>query len=181
MAIKGAIFDVDGTLLDSMPAWDGLDEQFLLNHGKHSRGELRTRFSNMNYMQIAQYYIDTYELPMEPLEVVIEIAQMAAEHYKTDIPLKPGVREYLDTLQANGVKMMILTANTSRLIQLALDRLDLNDYFVAIMEGNDTTQGKDNPETFEKALELLGTPKGETYVFEDSLYAVESARKPASR
>lgn len=178
MDIKGAIFDVDDTLTLSEWVWDGIPEKFLKRHGKTLKPGAVEELLKLNTSQIGEYFKEHYfqDSPRTAKSIVTEFGLMGAPYYFLRVPLIPGAKEYVKELHEQGVKLMILSANVDILVKAALLRLGILKYFDIILCGSDPENAKDNPKAFEHARELLGTPKENTYVFEDSLYAIQTAR-----
>ena len=149
--IRGAIFDADGTLLDSMGIWDTLGEDYLRTKGKIPRENLRETFRDMSLLQAACYYRENYALTESPEKIVEELCQ-------------------------RNIKMCIATATDHSLIRAALQRCGVLHYFTFILTCGQAGAGKDTPAIYEEALALLGTGKEETFVFEDALYALKTAK-----
>ena len=174
---RGAIFDVDGTLLDSMAIWDTIGEDYLRSIGFEPQEDLRLVFQSMSLHQAARYYQDVYGVPLSVEEIVGGVNCMLADFYGKVAPLKPGVAQLLESLQAKGVKACICTATGRPLVEAALERLGLQRYFSAIFTCGEVGSGKDDPAIFYQALSHLGTGLARTVVFEDALYAVATAKK----
>lgn len=178
MKISGAIFDVDDTLIHSEWVWDGIPEKLLKRYGKTPEPELDNKLRTLNTVQIGEYFKEHYfqNSFRSANSIVLEFGLMGAPYYFFKVPLKPGAKELVKQLHKDGVKMMILSANTTILVKAALLRTGLLPYFDIFLCGSDPENAKDNPKAFENARTILGTPKEETFVFEDSLYAIETAR-----
>lgn len=178
MDIQGAIFDVDDTLTLSEWVWEGIPEKFLKRHGKTIEPGAVEELLKLNTVQIGEYFKEHYfqDSPRTARSIVTEFGIMGAPYYFLKVPLMPGARKYIKELHKQGVKMIILSANVNILVKAALFRLGILRYFDIILCGSDRENAKDDPKAFEHACELLGTPKEETYVFEDSLYAIQTAR-----
>lgn len=178
MEIKGAIFDVDDTLTLSEWVWNDIPEKFLKRHGKTLAPGAVEELLKLNTSQIGEYFKEHYfqDSHRSAKSIVTEFGLMGAPYYFLRVPLIPGAKEYVKELHEQGVKMMILSANVDSLVKAALFRLGILKYFDIILCGSDPENAKDNPKAFEHACELLGTPKEQTYVFEDSLYAIQTAR-----
>ena len=110
MDFQCAIFDLDGTLLDSMPVWDHLAEHYLLQKGKAPRHDLRATLAAMDMRESADYLISAYSLPVTPDGLMDEMNALAMEAYRTTVQPKPGVPEYLAALRERGVRLSVATA-----------------------------------------------------------------------
>ena len=177
MRIRGAIFDVDGTLLDSMFIWDTIGETYLRSIGYEPREKLNEVFKNMSLFQAARYYRTEYGVTLSIDEIMNGVNAMLERYYRFEVSLKPGVAELLAQLQASGVKLCIATATDRYLVEAALERCGVLSCFGAIFTCNEVGHGKDESDIFEEALRFLGTEKAETVVFDDALYAVRTAKE----
>lgn len=177
MRIRGAIFDVDGTLLDSMFIWDTIGETYLRSIGYEPREKLNEVFKNMSLFQAARYYRTEYGVTLSIDEIMNGVNAMLERYYRFEVSLRPGVAELLAQLQASGVKLCIATATDRYLVEAALERCGVLSCFGAIFTCNEVGHGKDEPDIFEEALRFLGTEKAETVVFDDALYAVRTAKE----
>ena len=177
MRIRGAIFDVDGTLLDSMFIWDTIGETYLRSIGYEPREKLNEVFKNMSLFQAARYYRTEYGVTRSIDEIMDGVNAMLERYYRFEVPLKPGVAELLERLRQDGVKLCIATATDRHLVEAALDRCGVLSCFGEIFTCNEVGHGKDEPDIFEAALRFLGTRREETLVFDDALYAVRTAKE----
>ena len=177
MRIRGAIFDVDGTLLDSMFIWDTIGETYLRSIGYQPKENLNETFKNMSLHQAARYYQTEYGVTQSIDEIMDGVNAMLERYYRFEVPLKPGVAELLERLRQDGVKRCIATATDRHLVEAALDRCGMLSCFGEIFTCNEVGHGKDEPDIFEAALRFLGTEKSETVVFDDSLYAIRTAKE----
>ena len=177
MRIRGAIFDVDGTLLDSMFIWDTIGEAYLRSIGYQPKENLNETFKNMSLHQAARYYQTEYGVTQSIDEIMDGVNAMLERYYRFEVPLKPGVAELLERLRQDGVKLCIATATDRHLVEAALDRCGVLSCFGEIFTCNEVGHGKDEPDIFEEALRFLGTEKAETVVFDDALYAVRTAKE----
>jgi HAD superfamily hydrolase (TIGR01509 family) len=110
-------------------------------------------------------------------EIMDGVNAMLERYYRFEVPLKPGVAELLERLRQDGVKLCIATATDRHLVEAALDRCGILSCFGEIFTCNEVGHGKDEPDIFEAALRFLGTEKSETVVFDDSLYAIRTAKE----
>ena len=177
MRIRGAIFDVDGTLLDSMFIWDTIGETYLRSIGYQPKENLNETFKNMSLHQAARYYQTEYGVTLSIDEIMDGVNAMLERYYRFEVPLKPGVAELLERLRQSGVKLCIATATDRHLVEAALDRCGVLSCFGEIFTCNEVGHGKDEPDIFEASLRFLGTRREETLVFDDALYAVRTAKE----
>ncbi|HBR01373.1 MAG TPA: hypothetical protein DD738_02045 [Ruminiclostridium sp.] len=176
MKLKGAIFDMDGTLIDSMPVWDGMGSEFLRQKGCIPEAGLDAKIGEMSMSQSAEYFIKNYRLGESVDEIIDQLNNRIAWHYRVSIPLKPGVERFLERLRKSRVKMCVATATDISLASPALKRLGIIDYFEDIITCNQLGIAKDDPAFFLETLKRIDTPIAETMVFEDALYAIKSAK-----
>ena len=176
MRMRGAIFDVDGTLLDSMSVWDTIGEAYLRSIGYEPREDLDQVFKDMSLYQAARYYQTEYGVTLSVDGIMDGVNAMLEQYYRFEAPLKPGAAELLARLQGNGVKLCIATATDRYLVEAALERCGVLSCFGEIFTCNGVGHGKDEPHIFETALRFLRTERSETVVFDDALYAIRTAK-----
>ena len=174
--IKGAIFDLDGTLLDSMFIWDTIGEEYLRSIGKEPHEDLKETFMTLTLEEAAEYYREHYGVTLSVKEIVDGVNAMVEQTYRTKVTLKPGIAEYLAWLKENGVRMCVATVTDRYLVEETLERLGVRHYFSEIFTCAEVGFGKDKPIIYQKALEHLGTEKSDTYVFEDLPFALNTAK-----
>ena len=174
--LKGAIFDFDGTLVDSMFIWDTIGEDYLRSLGKEPHEDLKETFLTLTLEKAAEYYRTHYGVTLSVKEIVDGVNAMVEGIYRTKVVLKPGVADYLRWLKENGVQMCIATVTDRYLVEETLERFGILHYFSEIFTCAEVGYGKDKPIIYRKALEHLDTAKNETYVFEDSLFALKTAK-----
>ncbi|MBR3879903.1 MAG: HAD family phosphatase [Clostridia bacterium] len=175
--INGAIFDLDGTLLDSMFIWDTFGEEYLRTLGKDPKENLTETFKTFTLEQAAEYYREHYGVTLSVEEIVDGVNEMVAEIYRTKVTLKDGVRAFLEGLRAQGVKMCVATVTDRAIVEDVLVSLGIRDFFVEILTCAELGCNKETPHIYRAALEVLGTKKDETVVFEDALHALITAKK----
>ncbi len=175
--IRGAVFDVDGTLLDSMSIWETLGNDYLLSLGIEPRENLAERFQSYTTREAACYYRAEYGVKLSEEEIIAGINQMIADFYRYRAPAKPGVAEFLQELQSRNVKMCIATATDRHLVESALERCGILPYFGEIFTCNSVGHSKKEPDIYRHACAYLGTAKEETYVFEDAFHAAQTAAR----
>jgi len=174
--IKGAIFDLDGTLIDSMFIWDTIGEEYLKSFGIEPRENLAEVFKTFTLTQAAEYYRNNYGIKLSIQEIVKGINNMVAEIYRTKVALKAGVGDFLKRLRSANVKMCIATVTDRAVVEDVLTRLEVGEYFSEIFTCAEVGYNKETPEIYRQALKHLGTTKAETVVFEDALHALKTAK-----
>ena len=174
--IKGAIFDFDGTLLDSMFIWDTIGEVYLRSLDIEPRENLAEAFKTFTLEESAEYYRTHYGVTLSVAEIVDGVNRMIEDLYKSTVPLKKGVAEFLEGLSKAGVRMCIATVTDKYLVEAALTRLKVRQYFGEIITTAEVGCGKNDPKIYRTALAYLGTEKHETLVFEDVLHALMTAK-----
>lgn len=175
---KAAIFDLDGTLLDSMGAWDEIDQDFLGERGIEVPDDFMTAVAVMPFRQIAEYTIDRFHLKDTPDELIADWTERARTFYAERVEAKDGAVEYLKNLKATGAKLGVATSLPAELRDLAMKHAGIYDYFdtfVSVEDVDDT--GKDNPDVYLLAAERLGVEPKYCTVYEDSLLGVQSAQQ----
>lgn len=175
MKIRGAIFDFDGTLLDSMPMWFSVCEDYLTQNGLQVQG-ISQEFRTMSLEQSAAYIRDFFHLDKSAEQIFSEINAMVEHRYHETLPLKEGAWELVRDLKAQGVKLALATASGKHLLDPALKRLHLSEMFDGVFTCAELNTSKSETKIFETALSALGTSAEETWVFEDSLLAIRAAK-----
>ncbi len=177
MKINGAIFDFDGTIMDSMYVWENVASDYLINRGLQPRAGLREKFKTLSIYQAASYYREEYAIK-DSVETIVNDVNAIVEHaYFYDVLPKDGVREFLTMLAGKNVAMCIATATDKYLVEAALERCALSDYFKAVFTCSDIGKGKDSPDIYFASLGEINTKKEETVIFEDAYYAAATAKK----
>ena len=174
--IRGAVFDVDGTLLDSMFIWNTIGDRYLRSLGIIPRENLAETFKTFTLEQAAQYYIDHYGVKLSVAEITEGINRMIERFYFEEALLRPGVKDFLKRLQMAGIKMVIATATDRYLVEAALKRCGVLDFFEEIFTCAEYGS-KRKPEIYKSAADFLGTAPGDTWVFEDAFHGAETAAK----
>lgn len=172
-----AIFDMDGTLVDSMPYWKNLSPEYL-----HSKGisdipkDILEKITPMTVKESSRFFVEQFHLDATPETVADEIHAMMGIHYIEDIPIREGVEEYLEKLKARGVKMCVASATVERLMDACLERLGVRHYFEFTLSCDTVGAGKNKPLVYLTAAERLGAKPEETAVYEDSCFAAATAK-----
>lgn len=173
--IKAAIFDLDGTLLDSSDMWNNLADSYLATLGIQPRDDLSEKIGKLTVFEAAKIIRDDYNIPYSAEEITRQVNRLAENFYYEEARLKSGVVSLLSQLQRRCIKMCIATRNDYQLTSAAISRLGISDYFEEIFVCDDYG-GKESPEVYLAAAESMFASPAETIVFEDSLFAVETAK-----
>ena len=180
MKIKGAIFDMDGTLVDSLffwgAFWRDLGEKFLGKENYAPPKEIDLKVRTMIFTDAMAYVRDALEIEADTEQVVSFATNNLSDFYRYKVKAKPGAHALLDHLKAMGVRMCVASATDKKYLPIALDACGLAPYFDTILSCAELGVGKDKPDIYLAALAALGTNASETCVFEDSFVAIETAR-----
>ncbi len=175
--IDAVIFDLDGTLLDSLGAWEHSGSNFVRSQGFEPPDTLDDELVPLSLLDGAKLIKARYQLSQSPEEILALTLRPIRQHYYEDILPMPGVSQTLARLKAQGVKMAVATASDRELAERSLRRLGLRDYFEFIITCDEVGVGKSSPKVYEEALRRLGTGKARTLVAEDALHALQTAHR----
>ena len=178
---KGAIFDMDGTLLDSMPVWKRLTQGYLKQFGVHITDQDYAVTEGFSQPQVAQYFADRYpELP-DAQSLMDGMDRLISARYEAIAKPKEGVLDFLEGLRRRGVKMAIATLTARRHAEKALRDRDMLDYFEFMLTIEDVGISKREPDIYLQAAARMGLEPAECTVFEDAPYACATARRAGFR
>lgn len=174
-SISTAIFDLDGTILDSSPIWDGLAERFLCSRDIKPQPGLSRLLSSMTLAEGSSFLRENYPLTEAPEQIQAQLIRIISDYYRNECPMKPGASQLLEAIYSRGIAAVIATAGDKALSEAALRRLGLLGYFTGILTC-DEYGSKSQPGIFLAAAELAGAAPERTAVFEDSLSAAVTAK-----
>jgi HAD superfamily hydrolase (TIGR01509 family) len=181
MKIKGAIFDMDGTLIDSLMFWEVFWEEFgnkyLQIKDFKPDIELDSKVKSMIFSESIIYIKKHFALDLSTDDFVEYASNLVRYFYTQRTKVKPGVKALLKKMRDKGIPTCLASATDMRYIMIAVDELGLREYFDHIISCADIGIGKEKPDIFLKGATLLGIDKGDIYVFEDSFVALETAKK----
>ena len=174
--LKGAIFDFDGTLFDSMFIWDTAGEVYLRSIGIEPKEDLQKVLKPMSLLQSAQYIRECYQIPLTVEEIMDGVNRTVEGFYFHTVQPKEGVIAFLEQMKKQGVRMCIATATDRYQVEAALKRCGMESFFFEIFTCTDVGHGKDEPIIFQKGMDCLGTTKANTVVLEDAYHAAKTAK-----
>lgn len=174
--IRGAIFDLDGTLLDSMGVWEQIDVDFLKKRGIAATEDYTRAVTTMSFQEAADYSIRRFDLRESPDEIIREWNEMCLEAYTHTILLKPGAKDYLLRLKRGKIKLGVATALSSDLYGPALKNNGIFDLFEAFASIKEVSRGKGFPDVYLLAAERLELEPYQCEVFEDILPGIRGAK-----
>ncbi len=174
--IKGAIFDLDGTLLDSLWIWEDIDRRFLAKRGIAVPSDYMKTVSVMEYRQTAEYTIARFGLNETPESLMNEWSEMSVKAYASELKLKPRVKAYLWELRLRGVKLAVATSATPDMCIPALKNNGVFEFFDAIVTTFEIGKGKSSPDVYLAAADRLALEPHECEVYEDNLNALKTAK-----
>lgn len=174
--INGAIFDLDGTLVDSMWVWDKIDVDYLENLGIEKPKNLKEEINHLSFDEVAKYFKDTFNISDSIEDIKKSWMEMAYKEYSENIKLKPGVKSFLEILKKSNIKIALATSNCDELLKVVLQANGILHYFDSITRTDEVTRGKNFPDVYLLAAERLGVSPEKCIVFEDILPAMQAAK-----
>lgn len=174
--IKGVIFDVDGTLFDSMGAWHDSGYNVLKSLGIDADKRIGDIFFSMTMDEVIDYIKENFSVNESRDFLKNGIHNQVEYAYRNEIELKPGVMRILDWMKDSKIPATIATYTDRFLIEIGLARLGIEDYFDEIYTATEVGKGKNYPDIFQLAMDKMGTKPEETWLFEDGLYSMITAK-----
>lgn len=165
--ISAVLFDLDGTLVDSMWMWGDIDIEYLGRYGLEVPPNLQKEIEGMSFSETAAYFKEQFRIPKTLDEIKQDWTKMAYDKYAHEVPLKPGVKRFLAYLSEEGIPCGIATSNSIDLVEAALKNHGISELFGTICTGCMVPKGKPAPDIYLKAAKDLGAAPEECLVFED--------------
>ena len=162
------IFDLDGTLVDSMWIWEQIDIDYLKEKGHDLPEDLQKDIEGCSFTETAQYFKDRFNIEDDIETIKKRWIEMSKDFYADKIVLKKGIQELLDLLKEKNIKMGIATSNSRELAESVLINNRIDDYFEVLVTSCDVKKGKPEPDVFLKAAELMDVSPKACLVFEDT-------------
>lgn len=173
---KAFLFDLDGTLVDSMWIWKKIDIEYLGRFGLELPDNLQASIEGMSFSETALYFKERFSIPDSLEKMKDDWNRMAWEKYTQEVPLKPGVRDFLTYYRARGMKMAVATSNSQELAEAVLAAHGLSDFFDTVVTGCEVAHGKPWPDIYLEAAARLGVDAGECLVFEDVVAGIQAGK-----
>lgn len=179
--IKAVIFDLDGSLVDSMWMWRAIDIEYLGRFGIPLPEDLQSRIEGMSFSETAVYFKEHFPIPDSIDQIKEDWNRMAWDKYANEVPLKPGIPEFLERCREEGIKLGIATSNSRQLVENIAKVHNLRDYFSCIMTGCDVAHGKPSPDIYLAVAEGLDCPPSQCLVFEDIIPGIQAGKAAGMR
>lgn len=174
--VKAVIFDLDGTLVDSMWMWRDIDIEFLGKYGIELPENLQSEIEGMSFSETAVYFKNRFKLTQSLEAIKEEWNQMAWDKYMTSVPLKEGTLELLRFLKNNNIKAGIATSNSRELVELVIEKHKVNGYFHSIRTSCEVEKGKPSPDIYQLVAKDLDMAAKDCLVFEDVIQGIMAGR-----
>lgn len=179
--MEAVIFDLDGSLVDSMWMWHEIDIEYLGRFGIPLPEKLQAQIEGMSFHETAVYFKEHFPIPDSLEKMKADWNRMAWDKYTNEVPLKPGASEFLEQCRKMGLKLGIATSNSRELVENVLKVHSLKSYFSSIVTGCDVKKGKPAPEVYLTAAAELGVSPEKCLVFEDIIPGIQAGRNAGMR
>lgn len=175
--IKAVIFDLDGTLVDSMWMWHAIDVEFLGEYGYECPEDLHRVIEGMSFSEGAVYFKERFHIPLSLEEIKAVWTQMAIDKYRYEVPLKTGVKEFLELIKKKNIKCGIATSNGRELVDAVIDSLGIKEYFQTVTTACEVKAGKPEPDIYLYVAGQLGVDPEDCLVFEDIPAGIQAGKR----
>ncbi len=178
---NAVIFDLDGTLVDSMWMWHAIDIEYLGRFHISVPEGLQNAIEGFSFSETAHYFKERFHLPDSIEKIKADWNQMAKEKYEKEVPLKPGVVEFLDHCKAKDILLGIATSNSRELVDAVIRGLHLENYFDCVMTACEVKKGKPAPDIYLAVADKLSVSPSECLVFEDIVPGILAGKNAGMR
>ncbi len=164
---KAVIFDLDGTVIDSMWMWKEIDIEFLARFGHECPDDLQDVIEGMSFSETAVYFKERFDIPWTLDEIKDCWTQMSIDKYRYEVTLKEGALAFLQFLKDHEIRTGIATSNGRDLVDTVLESLNIGPYFDVVTTACEVKAGKPEPDIYLEVAKRLDVEPGECLVFED--------------
>jgi len=178
---KAILFDLDGTLVDSMWMWKAIDIEFLGEYGYECPDDIQRAIEGMSFSETAVYFKERFDLPLSLDEIKAIWVKMSIDKYRHEVPLKPGVLEFLKYCKENGIRTGIGTSNGSEIVDAVLTSLKVKEYFDVVVTACEVAHGKPEPDIYLEVARRLGVEPSCCMVFEDVPAGILAGKRAGMR
>ena len=179
--IKGVIFDLDGTLVDSMWMWKAIDIEYLGKRGLDCPEDLQKKIEGMSFSETAVYFKERFHLPDSLEEIKAEWTRMSLDKYENQVPLKPGAGRFLRLLKDHNIPMGIATSNGQAMVDGVLDALKIRPFFDSVATACEVKAGKPAPDIYLYVAGKLGVKPEDCLAFEDVPAGIQAGKAAGMR
>ncbi len=179
--IDAVLFDLDGTLVDSMWIWKDIDTAYLAGFGIPVPEGLQEDIGGMSFTEGAQYFKDRFGIPDPVEKIKDDWNRMAWDKYTHQVPLKRGAGEFVAYCRQKGIKMGIATSNSRELVENVMQVHGLSEYFDCIVTGCEVEKGKPSPDIYLEAARRCRVIPEKCLVFEDIVDGINAGRAAGMR
>lgn len=164
---KAALFDLDGTLVDSMWMWKQIDIEYLGRFGYECPDDLQRAIEGMSFSETAVYFKERFQIPMTLEEIKECWIQMAIDKYRYEVPYKKGALEFLKFCKEQGIRTGIATSNGREIVDAVVESLGMDEYLQVITTACEVRAGKPEPDIYLEVAKRLLVEPADCIVFED--------------
>lgn len=175
------IFDMDGSLVDSMWMWKAIDIEYLGMFKIPMPEDLQTKIEGMSFNETAVYFKEHFSIPVSLEEIMETWNRMAWDKYTHQVPLKKGIPDFLEGCRRHGIRLGIATSNSRELVENVAATHSLRNYFTSIVTGSDVERGKPAPDIYLEVAKQLDVVPGRCLVFEDIVAGILAGKNAGMR
>ena len=179
--VKAVLFDLDGTLVDSMWMWTDIDIEYLARFGRSFSRELQKTIEGMSFTETAVYFKDHFAIPDSIDQIKADWVSMSIEKYRTQVPLKPHAGEFLKALKRQGIRTGIATSNYREMVDACLGALPVDGLLDVVCTACEVERGKPFPDIYLHVAKKLETPPEKCLVFEDIPAGIRAGKAAGMR
>ncbi len=173
---EAVIFDLDGSLVDSMWMWEAIDQEYLGSFGIDPPATLQQDIGGRSFVETAIYFKERFNIPDSIDKIGDDWNRMAWDKYTNEVPLKNGVGSFLQSCREKGIKLGIASSNSAELIKQVLSSHKLNDLFTSVKSGTEVLKGKPAPDVYLAVSTELDANPSKCLVFEDLVDGIKAGK-----